>query len=464
MSLSKELIQKLDQVMNARSVALLGATDSPERVGYQLLESLIAGKYGGNLYPVHPRHKELLGLKVYPSLAEIPETVDLALIALNQQKTVEAVRECGQRGVKGAVCVAGGFKEVGAEGKALEKELAAAAGETDLMVIGPNTLGFFNSDINLNATFYPEQPPKGNGISVISQSGGVGRAIIEVLRDEGLGMNKWVGAGNRTVLEFSDYVDYLAEDKATRVIVLFIEGTEKGRELMDACGRAAKRKPVLIYRAGNSELAKQSAVTHTGSMISSPKLFSDACKQFGVIEAGSVPELVSKAKALSLCPPFKGERIGIMTHTAGPSITLLDGLAAADCRLAEFTPQTMVRLQEMFHGVPVILKNPLDAAAFGYSPEGYGQVAEMVMADPNVDILVVMHALHKNWKFAAREMVKLKDKYKKPVVACYISTQVGAEENRQILQPAGIPCFSSTETAAWGIAGCIEAMRVNHGR
>lgn len=463
MGLSEHAIQKLDAVFNARSVALIGATDSPERVGYQLLESLIAAGFPGKIYPVHPRHQELLGLKVYPSLDAIPDTVDLAIVALNQWKTVDAVRECGKAGVKGAVCVAGGYKEIGEEGRQLETELSNAARETGLMLVGPNTLGISNSDTCLNATFYPEKLPPGSGISVVTQSGGTGRAIIEELRDEGLGVTKWIGVGNRAVLEFSDFIDYLAHDPATRVITLFVEGTDKGRELMESAGRAARQKPVIVFRSGISDLARRSAVTHTGSMIGSPKLFGDACRQYGIMEAYSLPELVSIAKALVLCPPFKGDRIGVMTHTAGPSITLLDLLASKGCGLAEFSSDTMEKLNVLFTGIPVILKNPLDAAAFGYSPEGYGKVAEMVIADPQVDVLVAMHALHKNWKFAAPQLVALKERYQKPVVACYISTVSGAKEVRQVLQSAGIPCFTSVERAAWGIAGCIQAMRISDG-
>lgn len=464
MSLSESELQQLDDVFNARSVAIIGATDSPDRVGYQLLEALLMGGYQGKIYPVHPRHSKLLGVKVYSNLGEIPTPIDLALIALNERKSIDAVKECGSLGVKGAVCVAGGYKEVGEAGKALENELAAAAHQSGLVLIGPNTLGFFNTDACLNATFYPEILPPSSGISVITQSGGIGRIIIEELRDEGLGISKWIGVGNRTTLEFSDFVDYLAQDNSTRVITIFIEGTEKGRELMVAAGKAAMKKPVIVFRSGNSALAQHSAVTHTGSMISSPRLFSDACRQFGLIEADSLSELVSISKALSIAPPIEGEGIGVMTHTAGPSITLLDVLSARDCRLAEFTPQTMEKLVQMFTGIPVILKNPLDAAAFGYSQEGYGRVADTVISDANVSILVAIYSLHKNWKFAVPQLIDLKDRYKKPVIACYISTQAGAIENRRLLQSAGIPCFTSVERAAWGIAGCIQVARLSHDR
>lgn len=447
-------------MFNPRSVAVIGATSSPERVGYLLLESLLLGGFEGRIYPIHPRHRELLGTRVYHSLDEVPGSIDLALVALNQHATLEAVKACGRHGVKGVVCVAGGYKEVGEEGRRLEAQLASIAQEYGLILIGPNTLGLFSAQANLNATFYPEELPPSSGISVVTQSGGIGRAIIEELRDEGLGISKWIGVGNRATLEFSDCVEYLARDEATTVIVLFVEGTEKGRELMRAAGSVASQKPIVILKAGYSGLAQESAVTHTGSMISSPKLFSDACRQFGLIEVTSVAELVSVAKALALCPPSGGEGIGVITHTAGPSIVLLDELSNRGCQFPPFTDHTMADLEEMFAGIPVVVKNPLDAAAFGYSVEGYGQVADIVMADERVDLLIAIHALHKNWRFAAPELIAAQKQHKKPVITCYISTQAGADNYRGLLQEAGIPCYTSIERAAWGAAGCIRYMRL----
>lgn len=463
MALSEKQLSRLDGMFNPRGVAVIGATDSPERVGFLLLESVLSAGFTGEVYPIHPRHKELLGRKVYKGLDDIPDPVDLALIALNQEATVGAVKACGQRGVKGVVCVAGGYKEMGGEGQELESHLASMVREYGLILIGPNTLGLFNADANLNATFYPGPLPPGSGISVVSQSGGVGRAIFEGLRDEGLGVSKWIGVGNRATFDFADSVEYLAHDPATTVILLFVEGTDRGRELVEAAGRVVKRKPIVVMKAGQSGLAQESAITHTGSMIASPKLFSDACTQFGLIEVRSVGELVSVGKALCLCPLPKKDKIGIVTHTAGPSIVLLDELSDRGCQLARFSDATMSKLEAKFTGIPVILKNPLDAAAFGYSPEGYGEVADIVLADESVGLMIAIHALHKRLRFAVPQLIASRKKHQKPVIACYISTQSGGEENRALFHEANIPCYTTIEHAAWGAAGCLRYARLRDG-
>ncbi len=451
-------------VFNPRGVAIIGATNAPDRVGFLFLESLVSGGFKGSIYPVHPRHKEILGLKVYQSLDDVPDPIDLAIIALNQKITQEMVRACGQRGVKGVICPAGGYKEMGDEGLRLEIRLASIAREYDMVLVGPNTLGMFSAETLLNATFYPEKLPQGSGISVVSQSGGTGRAIIEELRDEGMGVSKWIGAGNRAAFDFSDWVDCLGRDPATKVIALFIEGTDKGRELMEAASKVRSNKPIVVLRAGHSSLAQSSAVTHTGSMIRSPKLFSNVCKQFGIIEVTSLSELVSVTKALALCPKPGGGDIGIVTHTAGPSIMMLDILSSRGCRMATFSSRTMARLKEQFAGIEVVLKNPLDAAAFGYTAEGYGQVAGVVLNDENVGMLIAIHALHKRLEFAVPQLIELQQQTQKPVIACYISNQNGRSDYREQFQKSQIPYYTSIEKAAWAAAGCFTYKGIIDGK
>ncbi|MCK4790591.1 MAG: hypothetical protein KAV87_43045, partial [Desulfobacteraceae bacterium] len=354
--------------------------------------------------------------------------------------------------------------EMGTGGQELEAQLASIVREYDMILIGPNTLGLSNADASLNATFYPEKLPPGSGISVVSQSGGTGRAIIEELRDEGLGANKWIGVGNRATFDFHDAIEYLAEDKETTVITLFIEGTDKGRELIDAAARVTGKKPIVVFKAGQSELAQSSAVSHTGSMISSPKLFSDVCKQFGLIETMSLSEFVSVAKALAFCAPPENDAVGLVTHTAGPSIIMLDILSRRGCRVAQFSDRTMSQLEEAFEGIEVILKNPLDAAAFGYTAEGYGRVAGMVLSDESVGLLVAIHAMHKRLQFAVPQLIELQKQTGKPIIACYISTKNGRDDYKSILQDARIPYYTSIERAAWSAAGCIRYKMIRDGK
>jgi len=382
--------------------------------------------------------------------------VDLALVGLNQQAAVEAIENCGRLGVKGAVCVAGGFRETGAEGLALEKRLVEISQKYGIKVVGPNTLGIINTDAFLNASFYPLRLKKGN-FSVITQSGGIGLQIIRKSTDEGLGINKWIVVGNRTVLEFADYLEYLAGDPGTKVIGIFIEGVDDARRLAQVAGEVVRRKPVVVCKVGQSGAVSHAAMSHTGSVAGSHRLYVDIFRQFGVLLVDSILEMVAACKALSLSPLPAGGRAGMYTYTAGPSIVALDQLAGRGITIPSLSKETITSIKEILGGnPPVILKNPLDSAGLGYRSDLYGRLVEALMADSNIDILVTFGCVHKNWRNPTSELIAAQRKYLKPLLACYISTVQGCDEDRAALQAAGIPLYISPDEAAWGVAALVH--------
>jgi acetyltransferase len=449
----------LHAVFYPRAVAVVGVTDTPDRVGYNLLESVLSGGYRGLVYPVHPRLKEVQGLKVYNRLEDVPGPVDLAVIGLNQHATVEAVETCGRLGVKGVVCVAGGYREMGDEGKELEERLVAAARKHDMALIGPNTLGLINTEAGLNATFYP-MPLRPGRVSFLSQSGGIGLVVLRKAEDEGLGINKWVGVGNRSVLEFADYLEYLAGDPGTSVIGVFMEGIDDARRFVQTAARVAETKPVVIYKAGRAEGVSYAALTHTGSMAGSFAVFRDVCRQFDLFLVSSAAELVAACKALAYAPLPRGNGVGVLTHTAGPSIALLDRLLQHGCLVPELRSETLDKIKEVLGpNPPVVLKNPLDGAGQAFLPEPYGRLAAALLEDPQIHLLVGIHCLHRHWRFPSRELADLAARYGKPVLACYVSTWEGAREDREWLQEAGVPVYTSPEEAAVGAAALIHYSR-----
>ncbi|OAT81181.1 acetate--CoA ligase family protein [Desulfotomaculum copahuensis] len=442
----------LDRLFNPAGVAVIGVTGDPDRVGYCLLESLVYAGFKGRIYPVHPRLDSLLGLPVYRSLDELPGPVDLAVIGVNQYATVDMVEQCGQKGIPGVVCIAGGYREMGAAGEALEERLIAAARRYNMALVGPNTLGIINTAAGLNTSFYPMRLPVGR-VSLISQSGGVGLTILQKASDEGLGINKWVGVGNRSTLELSDYLEYLARDRETGVIGIFLEGTDDARRLVKTAAAAARQKPVVIYKAGRSEAVNFAAVSHTGSMAGSYRIYRQIFAQHGLLVAESVAELVAACKALAIAPLPAGNRLGVITHTAGPSIVMLDEVVRREVEISSFQPATIETIKAALGENPaVVIKNPLDAAGHGMLAASFGRLADAVAGDPGVDLVAAVYCLHLHWRFPSRELLAVRRRTGKPLLALYVGTQAGVREERDYLQAGGIPVYLTAEEAAWGAA------------
>jgi len=438
-------------------VAVIGITDTPDRVGYNILESILYGGFTGQVYPVHPRHEQVLGCKVYKSLEDIPEPVDVAVICLNQYATVKAVEECGRAGVKGVICNAGGYREMGEDGRALERQLISVAEKYGLAIIGPNTLGMINTNGNFYSTFYPLKLTAGK-VSIISQSGGIGLTIIHMAIDEGMGINKFIGVGNCSNLGFSDYLDYLENDDTTAVIGVFVEGTSDAGRFVRTAGRVAQKKPVVVYKAGRVAEADYCAQTHTGSAAGSFHLYRDILHQHGVFTVNNPSELVAACKALALQPLPEGNRVGILTHTAGPSVVMVDHLALGGCVIPAFQEKTVSRVKQIIgtDNPPVVLKNPLDVAGLGFSCPTYGKLAEVVLDDNNVDILLAAYCLHKNWGLPTAELIAAYEKYKKPLLVNYVGDWLGCRQDQELLQNAGLPLYYAPEKTAVAAAALVH--------
>ncbi|MCG9968882.1 CoA-binding protein [Pelotomaculum terephthalicicum JT] len=447
----------LRPVFYPRRVAVFGVTDTPDRVGYNVLESILHGGFTGKVYPIHPRHEQVLGCKVYKSLEDLPEPVDLAVICLNQDATVEAVEKCGRAGVRGVICNAGGYRETGEVGRDLEKRLIAAAEKYRLPMIGPNTLGMINNDGNFYSTFYPLKIPAGK-VSIISQSGGIGLTTIHLAVDEGIGINKFIGVGNCSNLGFTDCLDYLENDDSTAVIGVFIEGSADAGRFVRAAGRVARKKPVVVYKAGRLAEADRYTQTHTGSSAGSFQLYQDILHQYGVFTVNNVSELVAACKALALQPLPEGNRVGILTHTAGPSVVMIDHLAPAGCVIPPLHEKTISRVKQIIgsDNPPVVLKNPLDAAGLGFSRPTYGGLAEAMLADDNVDLLLAVYCLHKTWELPAIELINAHKKYEKPLIVNFVGNWQGCRADQDFMQNAGVPLYTAPEKTAVAAAALVH--------
>jgi acetate---CoA ligase (ADP-forming) subunit alpha len=448
------LRNRLDRMFSPRSVAIIGAGAESDKVGHAIMDSIVTGGFPGRIYPIHPRHKEIMGLHVYRDLDELPEVPDLAVIALNQRSTVDTTARLRELGVSGASLIAGGYAEMGPDGATLQERLKEAAGS--MPVVGPNTLGFLNARAKLNVTFYPRQLNPGN-VSFLSQSGGIGLAFQGRADDEGLGIAKWVGVGNRVNLEFDTLLDYLMDDPDTRVIGIFTEGTANPAVFIRQLARVTKRKPVVVYKGGRGEDADRVTVTHTGAAAGQARIWDGALRQAGAISVRSSAEMISVCKALSICRIPAGKRIGLFTHTAGPSIVAWDTLQEEPgCVLSELEPRTFQRISQILGpSVPVVYKNPVDGAAGAFLARPFHDIAEAMLEDPSVDALMAIFCEHKNWPYPSEALIELAGRFPQPIVCCFIGTVQKIGPDRERLHAAGVPTYVMPEDAALGLKALL---------
>ncbi|MGO9138625.1 MAG: acetate--CoA ligase family protein [Syntrophales bacterium] len=450
--MEKWKLQRIKEALYPTSVAVLGVSDAANNLGTQVVDALMVEGFPGAIYPVHPRLKTLLGLKVYSTLEEIGHPVDLVISGLNAKLTTESVIEsCARIGVKGIVCFAGGFKEVGSEGLRYEKKLKEVADKYQIIIFGPNILGVINNNQRLYATFWSFK--KGNplgSVSIVSQSGGTACTMLNDLIDRHVGVNKWVCLGNRTNLEFSDMFYYFADDDDTRVVAAFVEGIEDGRGFMEAARTLSQKKPLVVLKGARSELVSAAAASHTGTMGGTYRIFKDACRQYKILEVENSKDLATVCKALAIAPRPIGTRVAVLTHTAGPSILALDTLIENGCPLARASEQTLIRIKKIIgEHVPIVLApNPIDITGSGTFVDVYPKCVEAVSEDDGVDIVMPIYAIHRNFETPARALAELKRRTSKSIVVCILASRDEMSEDERIMQEAGIPVFQAPEDAS----------------
>lgn len=445
-------LERIKEALYPQSVAVLGISDATNNLGRQVVDVLIREGFPGKIFPVHPRIEETLGLKVYPSLEDIGERVDLVICGLNAKITTESIIEsCARLGVKGMVCLAGGFKEVGDSGLKHERRLKEVADANEIIIFGPNILGIANNDSNLYATFWSFQHgnPLGH-ISILSQSGGTACAMFNAFIDRNIGVNKWVCLGNRTNLEFSDMFHYLAEDERTKVIAAFVEGIDDARGFMEAAAVVSQKKPIVILKGARSRSMSAVATTHTGTMGGEYKIFSDACRQNRVLEVTNTVDLANVCKALALAPPPRGSRVAVVTHTAGPSILALDTMIENECAPAQVSPETLAKVRKIIgEHVPItLMPNPIDLTGSGLFVDIYPKCVEAVIEDDGVDMVMPLYVRHPNFETSAKALAALRKRTSKPIIVSIINSREEMLGDEKIMQDAGIPVYQTPEEAA----------------
>ncbi|RLG69176.1 MAG: acetyl CoA synthetase, partial [Methanobacteriota archaeon] len=298
--------ENLRYLFNPESVAVIGASNKKGKLGYEIVENLVEYGYKGKIYPINPRHAEILGLTVYPSVLDVPDSVDLAIIAVPAKIVSSVLEQCGRKGVKAVVVIASGFGEIGE--KEMEKKLVEVASKHGMCLLGPNVFGVISPPNKLNASFGPRNVLPGN-IAFITQSGALGIAIIDWAIQQKIGLSAVVPLGNKAHVDDADLLEYFLEDKNTKSIVIYLEGVRDGRRFLAVATRVVRKKPVIVIKAGRSPRGASAAASHTGSLAGSDQVFSAAADQAGLIRAFTLEEAFDYAKVVSTTPKPWGRNV-----------------------------------------------------------------------------------------------------------------------------------------------------------
>jgi acetyltransferase len=436
----------LDVIFRPRSIAVIGATEREGSVGRTVVENLVKGGFAGTLCGVNPHRREVLGVPTYPSLADAPGKVDLAVVVTPAATVPGVIRECGAAGAGGAVIISAGFKEIGAVGAQLEQDALTEARRGKVLLVGPNCLGVMNPFAKLNATFAQSMALEGS-VALLSQSGALCTAILDWSLRENVGFSAFVSTGSMLDVGWGDLIDYFGDDPHTRSILLYMESIGNPRAFLSAAREVARAKPIIVIKAGRTAAAAKAAASHTGALTGSDDVLEAAFRRCGVLRVDRIAELFEMADVLGKQPRPRGRRLAIVTNAGGPGVLATDALLGAGGELAALSSATLEALNAQLpphwsHGNPVDILGDAD-------PSRFGDAVEIVLRDPGCDGLLAILA-PQGMTDPARSAEQLAAHVKQAAIPVLASWMGGAsvEQGVALLSRAGIPTFDYPDFAA----------------
>jgi len=446
-----DTVPSLNAIFSPRSVAVIGASRNRNSLGFALLHNLVFGQFNGAIFPVNPHAGAIHSLKAYPSVGDIPDPVDLAVVMVPRKLVMGVVEECLEKGIQGLVVITAGYSETGAEGLELERQLRATVREGGARMIGPNCMGVINTDpdVHLDATFSPT-PARRGSIGFVSQSGALGVAILNAAADLGLGLTQFVSMGNKADVSGNDMVEFWEDDPSTKVICMYLESFGNPRRFTQIAKRVSRKKPILIVKSGRTAEGARAASSHTGAIAGADVPVSAFLEQCGVLRANTIEELFAIAKALDRCPLTAGKRVAILTNAGGPAIMATDACVNLGLEIAEFSEPTLEALAA-FLPPEASLANPVDMIASA-TPEGYSKALEAILGDERVDMVMVINVrpLLTNPIDVMQKVGEAVRGQDKPVVAVMMATEEFHDEVRGRTDLP--PVYEFPESAARALA------------
>lgn len=441
----------LELFFNPQGVAVIGASNDPAKLSYGVVRNLKEHGYRGPIYPINPKGGEMLGLKIYPSIAEVPDPIELAVIMVRADLVPGELRACGERGLKVVIVITGGFREVGPEGAALERSLKTIADAYGMRLIGPNCVGTMDTYVPLDTTFI-SQMPKPGAIGFASHSGAIVGGTIDWAIQMGVGFSRIASLGNQVDVNIADGIRMMAASPYTKVINLYAEGIPDGRGFVETAAAISREKPIVIVKAGRTSAGTRAVASHTGALAGAGRAFEAACHRAGVVMANSLQEQNDIAMALAHQPLPAGPRVALLTNAGGPAALAADGLDDVGLKMADLTPETQARLKAVTPA-GTQLGNPVDMLG-GPRAEMYSAALDLILADPGVDMAIAMFVPQAITPVneVARHVVAAAARASKPVVCCLVGG-VSITEAIHILHEGHVPFYQDPTRAAKALGG-----------
>lgn len=437
--------RSLDAIFFPKTIALVGASDRPGSVGHTVLSNLISHPFGGTVFAVNPKRRNVAGIPSYADVGCVPEAIDLAVVATPASTVPSVIRSCADAGVKAAIVISAGFKECGPQGAMLEQYILVEARRGGMRLLGPNCLGVMNPWTGLNATFAAGSARPGN-VAFLSQSGAFCTAILDWSLQENIGFSAFVSLGSLLDIGWGDLIDYLGNDPKTESIIVYMESIGDARSFLSAAREVALTKPIIAIKAGRTEAGARAATSHTGSLTGSDEVLDAAFRRAGVLRVHTIAELFHMTEVLAKQRRPKGRRLAIITNAGGPGVLAADTLIAEGGQLAPLSAETSAALCRAVPGIATA-DNPVDLRGDALA-EHYAKAAEIVAMDPNVDgLLVILAPQAMTDSTRAAEKLKEVKTQGKPILASWMGgASIAAGE--AVLNAAGIPTFGFPDTAA----------------
>ena len=448
----------LENFFEPKSIAIIGASRKEGSLGRTFFDNLIQYNYQGKVYPVNPQTDEIGGLPCYPTIDSLPEIPELAVILVRKELAIEAVNSCGIKGIKYIIMITAGFREVGGEGIKREKQLLKIIKKHRIRLIGPNCMGIINTDpeINLNASFSPTEPFIGN-IALISQSGALGVAVLELSKTHQLGFSLFVSVGNKVDLTDVEFLDFIATHKKTKVTVLYQESIEKASEFRKIATKVSGHKPIIALKAGRSISGAKAATSHTGALVSSDSATKALYMQSGIIQVDTIEEMFDVASAFSTQPIPKGDKIAIITNAGGPGIIATDAIEHSQLKIARLAENTVEELKS-FLPEEASVHNPIDMIASA-KEQTYLKTLEVVLKDPNVDaifLIIVRPPGNTTPRMIAESFLKIQGRNEIKPIYIILMAQHGKDSGLDVFKKLNLPVYAYPESAAHSVSKILR--------